>query len=257
MIDSHTHLYLPDFDPEPEATVRRAIDAGVRGFMFPNVDLGTIGPMKALAAKFPGASDMAMGLHPTEVDASWRDAMTTIEHELATGTYRAVGEIGIDLYWDRTWRDEQLKALRYQLELAAEASLPVIIHCREGLDEIMAVIDSMPQPPRGVFHSFTGDEEQLRRINGSGDFYIGVNGIITFKNSKLGNVVKLVDHDRLLLETDSPYLAPVPMRGKRNESAYIMHTAAHTAAHTGMDTDTLSQVTDANYRRLFTTTTIL
>ncbi len=250
IIDTHTHLYLQEFDPDPDAAVKRAIEAGVGRMVFPNVDLSTIKPMNDLAARWPGAVTMAMGLHPTEIGGNWLHDLDTIKAELDTGRYVAVGEIGIDLYWDRSRRAEQIDAFAIQVSEAITRSLPVIIHCREGLDETLSAIDSVGAP-QGVFHSFGGNADDVERIRRRGDFYFGINGIVTFKNSKLREVLPAIGLDRILLETDSPYLAPVPMRGKRNESAFIIHTAAHVAQALGLTVDEVSVATTANACRLF------
>lgn len=251
IIDTHTHLYLPEFE-NPAETVNRAFDAGVGHLIFPNVDLGTIDPMKKLAGQFPENISMAMGLHPTEVTANWEDDIKRIESELDGSTnYVAIGEIGIDLYWDKSFKKEQMEAFRLQSSWAVERHLPVIIHCREGLDEILEVFDSMESVPQGVFHSFGGTVEDVEKIRRRGDFYFGINGIVTFKNSKLRETLPAIGPQRLLLETDAPYLAPVPHRGKRNESAFIIHTAAYVANTLGMKPDEIAAITTENAKRLF------
>ncbi|MCM1093386.1 MAG: TatD family hydrolase [Lachnospiraceae bacterium] len=251
IVDTHTHLYLPEFDNPSEAVIR-ALNAGVGHLIFPNVDLGTIAPMKELYNAFSTQTSLAMGLHPTEITDIWEEDLERIKTELDSGTkYVAIGEIGIDLYWDKQFREEQMKAFRAQCEWAVERDLPVIIHCREGLDEILEVFDSIERVPAGVFHSFGGTSEDIERIRRRGDFYFGINGIVTFKNSKLRDTLPSIGADRLLLETDAPYLAPVPHRGKRNESAFIIHTAAYVANHLGMTVEELSNVTTANAATLF------
>lgn len=251
IIDTHTHLYLPEFE-QPAEVVKRALDAGVGHLVFPNVDLTTIKPMKELAAAFPGSTSMAMGLHPTEVNANWKQDLEKIQSELDGATkYVAVGEIGIDLYWDKTFRAEQMEAFRRQSLWAVERGLPVIIHCREGLDEILEVFDSMETVPQGVFHSFGGTADDVEKIRRRGDFYFGINGIVTFKNSKLRETLPAIGAQRLLLETDAPYLAPVPHRGKRNESAFIIHTAAYIAAALGTTPEEIAATTTSNATQLF------
>ena len=251
LIDSHTHLYLDDFKGEKNEVIERAIAGGVGHFMFPNVDLSTIEPMKELAGRYTDRVDMAMGLHPTEVNAEYEAALTTIENEARNGMYKAIGEIGIDLYWDKTYISQQKEVFKRQCQLACELNLPVIIHCREGLAEILEVFDSMEQVPRGVFHSFGGTEQDVCRIRKRGDFYFGINGIVTFKNAKIKEVLPVIGVDRLLLETDSPYLAPVPKRGKRNESSYMIHTAGYVADVLGITTEQLAEITTRNYHDLF------
>ena len=252
LIDSHTHLYLDEFAPDNTQAVDRALEAGVGRLMFPNVDLSTIRPMKQLAAIYPDTIDMAMGLHPTEVRDDWESVLETIEEELTTGLYKGIGEIGIDLYWDKTYREQQLQAFERQCEMALRDNLPVIIHCREGLDETLEVLQGFKaQVPSGVFHSFGGTIDDVERIRKVGDFYFGINGIVTFKNSKLKEVLPAIGLDRMLLETDSPYLAPVPMRGRRNESAFMIHTAHYVAAALGVSFENVEKSTTANYFNLF------
>ncbi len=253
IIDTHTHLYLDEFQPSPREVVVHAIDTGVEMMIFPNVDLNTIAPMKLLHNEFPFNTRMAMGLHPTEIASTWQCDLKTIENELNNNNdrYVAIGEIGIDLYWNKTYRNEQMQALKTQFQWAVKRNKPVIIHCREGLDEILDVLDEMPIKPQGVFHSFGGTIEDIAKIRSRGDFYFGINGIVTFKNSKLREVLPEIGIDRILLETDAPYLAPVPHRGKRNESAYIIHTAAHIAQHLSITAEEVSAITTANARHLF------
>lgn len=254
MIDTHTHLYLDDFDPDRGAAVERAISAGVGTMIFPNVDLGTLSPMRELHARYPMATRMAIGLHPTEVNDEPVDAqLKFVADELAShpSDYVAIGEIGIDLYWDKQYRDRQMEVLACQMKMAADRDLPVIIHCRDGLDEVLEVIDGLEKKPRGVFHSFGGTVADVERIRRRGDFYFGINGIVTFKNSKLREVLPEIGVERILLETDAPYLAPVPMRGKRNESAYMIHTAGYVADTLGITPQALDEITTASARNLF------
>jgi len=254
MIDTHTHLYLDEFAPDNGAAVERAIAAGVEKMIFPNVDSGTLTPMRELHARYPMATRMAIGLHPTEVSDEPAEAqLRFVADELATrpDDYVAIGEIGIDLYWDSQHRLRQMDVFDAQMSMAAVRDLPVIIHCRDGLDEVLEVIDGLEKKPRGVFHSFGGSADDVERIRRRGDFYFGINGIVTFKNSGLRDVLPVIGADRILLETDSPYLAPVPMRGKRNESAYIIHTACHVAGTLGITPQALDEMTTASARSLF------
>lgn len=253
LIDTHTHLYLEEFQPNPQDVVTRAIEAGVEQMIFPNVDLSTIAPMQNLHNLFPENTFMAMGLHPTEIKDSWVEDLAKVKTEFNQNQneYIAVGEIGIDLYWDKTYCDEQMQALEQQFNWATESNIPVIIHCREGLDEILEVLDGMSTKPQGVFHSFGGTNEDVDRIRKYGDFYFGINGIVTFKNSKLQDTLPAIGIDRILLETDAPYLAPVPHRGKRNESAYLIHTAAHIAQHLTLTAEDVAINTTNNAKKLF------
>lgn len=253
LIDTHTHLYLDEFLPTPEDAVKRAIEAGVETLIFPNVDVYTIEPMKALQNVFPDNVYMAMGLHPTEVKEGWRDDLAKIKAELdSCNKYIAIGEVGIDMYWDKTFRKEQCEVLAIQMQWAYDRNLPVILHCREGLDEILSVMDVMsPNLPQCVFHSFGGTVDDVEKIRKRGDFYFGINGVVTFKNSKLKETLPTIGLDRILLETDAPYLAPVPHRGKRNESAYIIHTAGYVADVLGVKVEDVACETTINAQRLF------
>lgn len=254
LVDTHTHLYLDEFAPDPEsAVVERAFDAGVRKLVFPNVDLTTVEPMNRLRDRYPDRIFMAMGLHPTEIGENWEADLSRIEKELKDNPekYVAVGEIGIDLYWDKTFRQQQTEAFARQVGWAVSRNLPVIIHCREGLDDALAVLSEYSCKVRGVFHSFGGTVEDVRRIRVVGDFYFGINGIVTFKNSGVRASLPEIGLDRILLETDSPYLAPVPFRGKRNESAYIVHVARQTAETLGVTEEKVAEATTANAEKLF------
>lgn len=253
-IDTHTHLYLPEFGEttsEKAEVVRAAIDKDVQRMIFPNVDLTTIAPMTELARMFSDNVYVAMGFHPTEVKEGWRDSVAQIM-ELLNGSngYVAVGEVGIDLYWDKTFIGGQMQAFECQVKKAVELDLPVIIHCRDGLAETLEVLEGL-SGVRAVFHSFGGTPEDVDRIRRVGDFYFGFNGIVTFKNSKLDNTVCEVTLDRILLETDSPYLTPVPYRGKRNESAFLPFIAGKIAEIFDIDSKAVAAVTANNAEMLF------
>lgn len=253
LVDTHTHLYLDEFAPDPEsAVVERAFDAGVRKLVFPNVDLTTVEPMNRLRDRYADKIFMAMGLHPTEIGDNWRSDLSKIESEFENNLdrYIAVGEIGMDLYWDKTYREQQREAFKRQIEWAVRHNLPVIIHCREGLDDTLDVLSEYSGKVSGVFHSFGGTVEDVRSIRTISDFYFGINGIVTFKNSGLRTTLPEIGLDRILLETDSPYLAPVPHRGKRNESAYIVHIARQIAETLGVTEEEVAEATTANAARL-------
>lgn len=253
MIDTHTHLYLPDFNPDGggEAAVERALAAAVDRMIFPNVDVDSIEPLERLAAKFPGKVFRAMGLHPTEVNGEWRPIVDAIMARMeADPGYVAVGEVGIDLYWDKTFEREQMDAFDFQVAESVSRGLPLIIHCREGLPQALEVLSGHPEA-KGVFHSFGGSEADVAAIRRCGDYYFGINGIVTFKNSGLAGVLPAIGIDRILLETDSPYLAPVPRRGRRNESAFLPYTAARVAESLNLGLDDVERITTANAEQLF------
>lgn len=254
-IDTHTHLYLEEFDCDgQENAVDNAVEAGVDHMIFPNVDLTTIDRMKRLHEARPDVTSMAMGFHPTEVDDGWKESVGRIEEELRTShesSYVAVGEIGIDLYWDKTYAEQQMQAFERQCALAEKLSLPVIIHCREGLDATLEVLGEFPAL-RGVMHSFGGTAADVERtLSVNGNMLFGINGIVTFKNSRLRESLPAITTGRMLLETDSPYLAPVPFRGRRCESAMLPYTAAHIASSLGITPEALAEATTANAHRLF------
>jgi len=253
LFDTHTHLYLEEFDGDETSAVDRAIQAGVSRMMLPNVDLGTVDRLVRLHGRYPDNTIMAMGLHPTEIGENMTEDLSKIKDLLYSSPddYKAVGEVGIDLYWDKTFREGQIAAFREQAEWALELDKPLIIHCREGLDDTLDVLSGFSHKPKAVFHSFGGSIEDVERIRAVGDFYFGINGIVTFKNSKLKDTLKAIPTDRLVLETDSPYLAPVPYRGKRNESAYIVKTAEAVAGFLGMDVEELAAITVRNAEKLF------
>lgn len=254
LIDTHTHLYLDEFASDKMETLQRAFDAGVEKLIFPNVGLSTIDPMRQLHAIFPNVTYMTMGLHPTEIGEMWRSDLKRIKFEFDNhcSDYVAIGEVGIDLYWDKTFRNEQIEAFSEQVDWSIENNLPLIIHCREGLSEVLDVLVSKTEKPRAVFHSFGGTIADVKTIRQVGDFYFGINGVITFKNSRLSEALPEIGIERIMLETDAPYLAPVPYRGKRNESAYIGKTAAKVAECFNLSIDDLSRLTSENAMRLFT-----
>lgn len=252
MIDSHTHIYLEEFDDDRAEVVRRAREAGVERVILPNVDLDTVEAMQATDRLFPGYCRMAMGLHPTSVGPDYREHLDRTKELLFTGNYCAVGEIGLDLYWDKTYAREQEESFVVQTEWAVELDLPVIIHCRDAFDEIAALLQSgRVSAFRGVFHSFTGTVDEVRTLRKTGDYYFGINGIVTFKNAHLEEMVREVGLDRILLETDAPYLAPVPYRGKRNEPSYLPRMAQRIADILGVTVAEVEAATTANALQLF------
>jgi TatD DNase family protein len=252
VIDSHTHIYGEEFDSDRDAVVQRARDAGVTHVILPNENMASIARLQTMQHDYPQYVSLAIGLHPEEIDGNFRDQLTAMRPLLDRDKYVGIGEIGIDLYWDKTWRDEQMEALDTQLHWCVDLDLPFIIHCRAGLDECLDVFANFGTTlPRGVFHSFTGTADDIERIRRYGDFYFGVNGIVTFKKSTVPALLPVIGLDRLLLETDSPYLAPVPRRGTRNESSNIPYINDCIAKHLNLTPQQVSQATDNNVQRLF------
>lgn len=249
--DSHTHLYLDAFSTDRDDMVKRAVDAGVTRMFLPNIDSSSVGPMFSLADQYPGTCYPMMGLHPTSVKGNYRKELKSIENHLAGHGIIAIGETGMDLYWDKTFRQEQEEVFKIQIGWAKELKLPLVIHARDSFQEIFRVLDEEGvQGLRGVFHSFTGSGDELKKAL-SYDFMIGINGIVTFKNSNLGEVVKSIPSDRLLLETDAPFLAPVPHRGKRNESSYMVEIASKVAEIYNLRKEEIGEVTSRNAEYLF------
>ncbi len=251
-VDTHTHLYSAKFADDREAMLQRALEAGVDKLFLPNVDHDSIAGMDALVAAHPGRCFAMMGLHPCSVGEENTQAMEEVERLLRTGRYCAVGEIGIDLYWDKTWLGQQQEVFRQQVRWAKELSLPIAIHCRESFQEVMAIVEAENDDRlRGVFHCFTGTAEQAGRVIALGGFVLGIGGVITYPKGGLFETMREVGADHCVLETDAPYLAPVPFRGKRNESAYIPHIAARLAEATGRSVDEIASITTANANQLF------
>ncbi|MDE6424081.1 MAG: TatD family hydrolase [Muribaculaceae bacterium] len=252
MIDTHTHPYLSQFEDGGAEAVQNAIDNGVTHMVLPNVDASTVEPMMALHRRFPAATSVAMGLHPTEVGPDWERVVDEMELLLDKGGFVAVGEIGIDLYWEKEHRIEQMQAFARQLRIASRLGLPVIIHCREALDETLQVISEVRPDVPLIFHSFTGSPDDVRRIREVCDPFFGINGVVTFKNAKeIREALPLIGLDKIVVETDAPYLAPVPFRGRRNEPAYVVHTCAKIAEVLGLTPQQVEASTDINAKRIF------
>ncbi|MBK7215429.1 MAG: TatD family hydrolase [Bacteroidales bacterium] len=251
-IDTHTHLYLEEFDNDLEAVIRRSLDSNVTKLLLPNIDLHSWGPMLGLCDAFPGICLPMAGVHPTSVTRdSIEDELNKVIEQLKTGRYIAVGEIGIDLYWDKTFQAEQEQVFAKQLQLAKDFKLPVAIHMRNSFEEVWNVLKNEISPElKGVFHCFSGNLVQARQVIDAG-FMLGIGGVVTFKNSGLQDVIKEVGLEHLILETDAPYLAPVPYRGQRNEPSYIPIIASKIAEITATPLTEVAAITTRNARSLF------
>jgi TatD DNase family protein len=253
-IDTHTHLFTEQFDADRHEVVERAIAAGVTKMLLPNIDLDSIGPMHDLVADFPNNCYAMMGLHPCSVNENWEADLAVIKRNLDKNEYCAIGEIGLDLHWDKSTLEYQEAAFTRQIEWAKEKKLPIAIHVREAFDETLAIIDQLnDEDLTGVFHCFTGTVEQAQQIINYGGFKLGLGGVLTFKNSGLDKVIAEIDLNHLILETDSPYLAPTPFRGKRNESEYVTRIASKLAEVKNTSIETIAEVTSKNALELFTT----
>lgn len=252
LIDTHAHLYHRQFDDDREAMLVRALEAGVTKLFLPNVDHDSIAAMDALAAAHPHRCFPMMGLHPCSVGERNEEALEEVERLLRTGRYCAVGEIGIDLYWDKTWLAQQQEAFRRQVRWAKALDLPIVIHCRESFAEVIAIVEEENNDRlRGVFHCFTGTAEQARRVIALGGFWLGIGGVITYPKGGLFETMREVGPEHCVLETDAPYLAPAPFRGKRNESGHIPHIAAKLAEATGHSVEEIARTTTRNAEVLF------
>lgn len=251
-IDTHTHLYSEQFAEDRTEMIQRAIAAGVERMYMPNIDLDSIEGMHALEKQFPENCFAMMGLHPCSVDKNWELVLAKMRLMLDKRPYVAVGEIGIDLYWDKTFINEQKEAFRTQIQWAKELELPIVIHARDSFPEIYEVLDQEnDERLRGIFHCFTGNEQDVQKILDYRDFSFGIGGVVTYKKSDLPETLKHIPLDKLLLETDAPYLSPVPYRGKRNESAYVVHTAEKIAEILELPLSKLQEVTTQNALRVF------
>ena len=221
IIDTHCHLFSEEFDTDRDSCIQRAMQAGVQKILLPNIDSQSIKALYQTERMYPSVCYAMMGLHPTSVKENYAEELQKIYTELSKRKFVGIGEIGIDLHWDKQFINEQKVAFRTQLEWAIDRNYPVSIHCREAFDEIFEVLDRLPTLPKGVFHCFAGTQEQAQKILRYRTFKLGIGGVLTFKKSSLSQVLEFVDISHLVLETDAPYLAPSPFRGKRNEPSYI------------------------------------
>ncbi len=252
LIDTHAHLFLEQFDEDRAQVIQNAVDNGIKKIFLPDIDRSTSNAVLELAKKYSGICYPMIGLHPTSVKENFRDELKHVENMLDKEKYYGIGESGIDLYWDKTFLKEQIEAFRFQINLAKKTGLPLIIHSRESFNEIFSVLDELNDDNlKGIFHSFTGNEAQAEKILSYKGFKIGIGGIVTFKNSKLPDVVKKIDLKHIVLETDSPYLAPTPKRGKRNESAFLLYIAEKIADIHNVDLQTVANITTKNAENLF------
>lgn len=250
-VDTHTHLYLEQFDDDRQEAVKRAIEAGVTQLLLPNVDTETVEPMLEVVAEFPGNCKPMMALHPTSVKQDYIEKLEEIKKLLFSGRFIAVGETGIDLYWDKTFIKEQIYSFEKHIEWAVKLDLPLVIHARKSLNEIFNVLDNYKNSNlKGVFHCFPGNTDEAKKAVDMG-FYLGIGGVVTYKNSAMDKVVQEVPLESILLETDAPYLPPVPYRGKRNDSSYIPVIAKKIADIKGVDVEVVAKTTTVNAGRLF------
>ncbi len=252
IIDTHSHIYVDRFAEDIDAVIQRAKDAGVEKILLPNIDVESIQEVHTLVNAYPDYCIPMMGLHPTSVKENWKEELSIIKAQFANHKFCAVGEIGIDLYWDKTFVKEQEQAFEQQLEWSIEYDIPVAIHTREATAEAISCIKNIGADKlRGVFHSFVGNKEELADILALETFLIGINGVVTYKNSDLGEVLLNTDLSKIIIETDSPYLPPVPYRGKRNESSYTIYIAHKLADIYNVSVKEVGDITTQNAIQLF------
>jgi TatD DNase family protein len=251
LIDTHCHIYLQEFNEDRKEMLTRAENEGVKLFLMPAIDSATYQFMVDVEQNYPGKSLPMMGLHPCSVKKEFETELAFVETKLSEKKFIAVGEIGLDFYWDKTFTDEQYKVFQKQIELALHYDLPIVIHSRNSTDECIQVVKQNQKGKlKGVFHCFSGNAAQANQITELG-FYLGIGGVVTFKNSGLDKVVKEIEMKHIVLETDSPYLAPVPFRGKRNECSYLKYVVEKLSDIKGISKEEIAEITTSNAKRLF------
>jgi TatD DNase family protein len=251
LTDTHTHLYY-ETDPEKRAALmQRCADNHIERLFLPNVDLTSIPKVFDLVKAYSANCYAMLGLHPCDVKENWEQELSDIKQAHGDHKIYAIGEIGIDLYWDKTTLDRQIAAFKAQINWAKELNLPIVIHCREAFDEVFAVLDEMKDDKlRGILHCFTGNLEQAQKAISLG-FYLGIGGVVTYKNGGLDKILPQIDIKHIVLETDSPYLSPVPHRGKPNESSYLIYVAQKVADIYQRSLDEVAAITTANSKQIF------
>ena len=252
MIDTHTHLYSEEFDEDRKEMIQRALDKGIKEFYLPAIDSESHEKMLILESEYPNVIHSMMGLHPCYVKPeSWEKELEIVKNYLNQRSFPAIGEIGIDLYWDKTTLEIQVKAFELQIDWAIERDLPIVIHSRESFDEVFEVLERKKHPKlRGIFHCFSGNLEQAKHAIDL-NFILGIGGVVTFKNGKIDQFLNEIPLDKIVLETDSPYLAPVPFRGKRNESAYLEMVAGKLVDIYGTSFEEIDRITSENAKKMF------
>lgn len=250
MIDTHSHIYGPEFDDDRADVLQRAMQAGVDKVLLPNINEESIGPMLQVVREYPGVCYPMMGLHPEDVKEDWAEVLDRMEEQL--DGMIAVGEVGLDFYWDSTFRKEQIDAFERQICWAKEHGLPLVVHMRKAEQELLEAMERHKSDGlRGVFHCFGGSKETAARMLKHEGFVLGIGGVVTFKNSRLAETLRHVPLDRIVLETDAPYLAPVPCRGKRNEPSYVVHVAKFLSNIYNVSLEEVNAVTNSTVGRVF------
>ncbi|WP_335966288.1 TatD family hydrolase [Galbibacter sp. PAP.153] len=251
LTDTHTHLYSEAFNEDRDEMIKRAMEAQIKRFFVPAIDSTYTQAMLQLEAKYPENVFLMTGLHPTHVKDNFKEELNHVEEMLAKRKFYAVGEIGVDLYWDKTYLKEQQQAFKHQIKLAKKYKLPIVIHCRDAFDEVFEVLESEKgEGLFGIFHCFTGTLEQAKKAI-SYNMKLGIGGVATFKNGKIDKFLEQIDISNIVLETDAPYLAPAPYRGKRNESLYLTEVAGKLAAIYGLLLKDIARITTENSKEVF------
>jgi len=251
IIDTHTHLYLNQFKKDIDDVIARAKEIGIKKFIFPAIDSSHFDSMHSLKNKYPKEIYLMSGLHPTDVKENYKYELEFVVNSLNAHKYIAIGEIGIDLYWDKNYLIQQQEAFKFQIRLAIKNDLPIVIHCREAFNEIFEILDKENcDKLRGVFHCFTGTFEEAQRAIDLG-FVLGIGGVVTFKNGGIDKFLHKIDLKNIVLETDSPYLAPAPFRGKRNESSYIIYVLEKLSEIYGISKEKIAEITSKNAEKVF------
>ena len=251
IIDTHTHLYLNQFKDDVDLVIERAKNAGIDKFIFPAIDSSHFKDMHELRNRYPENIYLMSGLHPVSVKDNYMEELNLVLKSLETNSYVAIGEIGIDLYWDKTFLKQQQEAFEFQIRLAVSNNLPIVIHCRDGFDEIFEILDAEKcSKLRGIFHCFTGTLEQAVRAINLG-FKLGIGGVVTFKNGGIDKFLNKIDIKNIVLETDAPYLSPVPHRGKRNESFYVTYVLKKISELYGLNEQEIAKITSKNALEIF------
>lgn len=251
LTDTHTHLYSEEFSEDRDEMIQRALAVGVKRFFIPAIDSSYVPSMYELEAKYPENVFLMCGLHPTYTKENYLEELAFVERQLQERKFYAIGEIGIDLYWDKTFLKEQQEAFRRQIGWAKQYKLPIVIHCREAFDEVFEILEEQKSDDLfGIFHCFTGDFGQAQRAI-SLNMKLGIGGVVTFKNGKIDQYLNQIDLKHIVLETDSPYLAPIPFRGKRNESAYVVNVAQKLADLYGKSVEEIAEITTQNSKEVF------
>lgn len=249
--DTHTHLYSEEFSQDRNLMINRALSVGVKRFFIPAIDSTYVSSMYDLEKNYPENVFLMCGLHPTYTKENYKEELAFVEKQLEERKFVAIGEIGIDLFWDKTFLKEQQESFRYQIALAKKYKLPIVIHCRDAFDEVFEILEEQKSDDLfGIFHCFTGDFEQAKQAI-SLNMKLGIGGVVTFKNGKIDQYISQIDLKHIVLETDSPYLAPVPFRGKRNESSYLVNVAQKLAELYGISVEEIADSTTKNSKDVF------